>query len=82
MWKAEPLSPSASSQLGNDEEWLYLDDDPVDVDKVEDPDLYDELPTRAQMASMLLEELDEWIKEGNFTIRSCLFRIFRCKDQN
>lgn len=71
FWKEEPVSPTA---LDVEEEWLSFDDDRSAGDSIvkEEIVLYEEPtnPTRAQVATKLLEELDEFIKEGKF------FQIF------
>ena len=70
FWKVEPVSPSATPPLTIDDERLSFDDEKFagGTNIEEEPVLYDEHkhPTRAQVATKLLEELDEWIKEGKY----------------
>lgn len=73
FWKEEPVSPTV---LDVEEEWLSFDDDDdksagdtiVKDEEEEEIDLYEKSchPTRAQVATKLLEELDEFIKEGKY----------------
>ncbi|KAH0553293.1 hypothetical protein KQX54_001274 [Cotesia glomerata] len=64
IWKAEPDSPSGASIGEAEDDWIYIDDQSSTlVNDVLDPELYDENPTRAQVASKLLEQLDELVKE-------------------
>lgn len=69
LWKHEPVSPSGTPPLEiNDagDDWLLLDDKSIEFSKnAAEPVMYDDNPSRAQVAKKLLEELDEWIKEGN-----------------
>lgn len=65
MWKFEPVSPSGTPPL-IDDKWLLSDDKSVESpNNAAEPVMYDDHPNRAQAAKKLLEELDEWIKEGN-----------------
>lgn len=74
FWKEEPVSPTV---LDVEEEWLSFDDDDdksagdtiVKDEEEEEIDLYEKSchPTRAQVATKLLEELDEFIKEEPFS---------------
>ena len=74
LWKVEPVSPSVTPPLEIEDEWLsFKDETPAGGTTIEEePVLYDEdeHPTRAQVATKLLEELDEWIKEGNIFLFS------------
>ncbi|KAG8036377.1 hypothetical protein G9C98_003699 [Cotesia typhae] len=64
IWKAEPDSPSGASIGEAEDDWIYIDDQSsILVNDVLEPELYDENPTRAQVASKLLEQLDELVKE-------------------
>lgn len=74
LWKVEPLSPSGTPPLDIDEEWLCFDEEKPAVfeSNGEEPALYEEHLTRAQVATKFLEELElknSWIKEGE----SCIF---------
>ncbi|KOC70543.1 Activating transcription factor of chaperone [Habropoda laboriosa] len=68
-WKFEPVSPNGTLSNEIEDDWLLFDDkssvDPTkkDIEHV----LYEDNPTRAQVATKLLEELDEWIKEEPFS---------------
>jgi cyclic AMP-dependent transcription factor ATF-4 len=65
MWKYEPVSPIGTPPLDIDDDWLLLNDKSVEIPKnAVEPVMYDDCPSRAQVAKKLLEELDEWIKEG------------------
>jgi hypothetical protein len=79
-WKVEPVSPLGFPDLDSEvaHTWGLFDDD--DVRKKKKP--YDNTthkqerlaqPTRAEVASKLLQDLDEWIKEG-----MCLYLISSC----
>lgn len=67
VWKLEPESPKGTSQADAEDDWFLLDDKSLELTKyAAEPVMYDDQPTnRAQVATKLLEELDEWIKEGN-----------------
>lgn len=68
MWKNEPMSPSGTSLLDVDEDWPF-NDQSVDVsNNAAEVVMYDDNPSRAQVAKKLLEQLDEWIKEGKYFI--------------
>lgn len=72
LWKYEPVSPSGTPPLDVDNDWLLFDDKSIELTKnAAEPVMYDDHPSRAQVAKKLLEELDEWIKEGN-----CFIFIF------
>jgi len=79
MWKDEPVSPSGTSSLEIDEDWPLFNDESVEIpNNAAEVVMYDDHPTRAQVAKKLLEELDlEWIKEGKYLIfiSYCLFKI-------
>lgn len=69
-WKLEPVSPSGISAGEAEDDWLYTDDtESTSLLKTiaSDPELYDDRPSPAQVATKLLEELDEWIKEEPFS---------------
>lgn len=66
LWKLEPVSPSGTLEVEDD--WVLFNDKSVDpTNNVAEPVMYEDHPTRAQVATKLLEELDEWIKEGMCT---------------
>lgn len=68
MWKTEPVSPSGSLKTEYEDDWVLFDDKPVALtNHAAEPDMYKDQPTRAQVATKLLEELDEWIKEEPFS---------------
>lgn len=70
VWKFEPVSPSGTSGGEAEDDWLYIDDNKstsLNIDGNDEPELYSEHPSRAQVATKLLEELDEWIKEEPFS---------------
>lgn len=71
------MSPSVRSSLEIEDEWFSFDDETPSGGAAieEEPLLYDEdeHPTRAQVATKLLEELDEWIKEGKYICK--IYRI-------
>lgn len=65
LWKLEPVSPNGAPSNEVEDDWLLFDEKSVDpIKNVTDPVMYEDHPTRAQVATKLLEELDEWIKEG------------------
>lgn len=67
-WKFEPVSPKGTLSSDVEEDWLLFDDKPVEPTKnAVEPIAYENNPTRAQVATKLLEELDEWIKEEPFS---------------
>jgi cyclic AMP-dependent transcription factor ATF-4 len=69
LWKVEPLSPSGTPPLDIDEEWLNFDEKPAVLESSgEEPTLYEQQLTRAQVATKFLEELElkTWIKEESF----------------
>lgn len=64
-WKFEPVSPSGTLPADPEDDWFLFDDRSVESTKnASEPAFYEDHPTRAQVATKLLEELDEWIKEG------------------
>lgn len=75
QWKVEPVSPTGFPSLDSEsvETWGLFEDDEVQQQKkpqtitTHEHENADE-PTRAEIASKLLQDLDEWIKEG-----MCLF---------
>ncbi|XP_047345933.1 activating transcription factor of chaperone isoform X1 [Vespa velutina] len=69
VWKLEPESPKGTSQADAEDDWFLLDDKSLELTKyAAEPVMYDDQPTnRAQVATKLLEELDEWIKEEPFS---------------
>ncbi|KAK0092528.1 hypothetical protein PV326_001222 [Microctonus aethiopoides] len=69
LWKAEPVSPSGNS-IGDAEDWFYINDKSSPLIKGDiDPEYDDINSSRAQIASKLLEQLDEWVKEEKFQRR-------------
>lgn len=78
FWKVEPVSPTV---LDGEDEWLSFDDD--DDISAGDTSVKEEVeneepnhPTRAEVATKLLEELDEYIKEGNYLFFFNIIRLF------
>lgn len=69
MWKFEPVSPPGTLTNEFEDEWFLFDDKSVDTTKqvVEPAACEEKHPTRAQVATKLLEKLDEWIKEEPFS---------------
>ncbi|CAL7943292.1 unnamed protein product [Xylocopa violacea] len=68
LWKFEPVSPSGTLSNEFEDDWFLFDDKSVDpTKKVAEPVTYEDHPTRAQVATKLLEKLDEWIKEEPFS---------------
>ena len=68
LWKFEPVSPSGTLSNEFEDDWFLFDDKSVDPTKeVATPAAYEDHPTRAQVATKLLEKLDEWIKEEPFS---------------
>jgi hypothetical protein len=73
----EPVSPSGFPDLDSEvaHTWGLFDDDVQQQKKQYDITTHKQerlsQPTRAEVASKLLEDLDEWIKEG--TCLSCFF---------
>ncbi|XP_015119996.1 activating transcription factor of chaperone isoform X1 [Diachasma alloeum] len=72
MWKVEPVSPSGTSTGDSEDDRFYTDDKSLSPSSsiISDPNdgaLYGETPSRAQVATQLLEELDEYIKEEPFS---------------
>lgn len=64
VWKAEPASPIETSSLDINDDWINFEK----KEKIDDNGqevLYEEQTSRAEVATKLLEQLDEWIKEGN-----------------
>ncbi|XP_043262320.1 activating transcription factor of chaperone isoform X1 [Colletes gigas] len=66
-WKFEPVSPKGASSSDVEDDWLLFDDKSVEPTKNVVKPIYDDHPTRAQVATKLLEELNEWIKEEPFS---------------
>lgn len=64
LWKFEPVSPSGTLSNEFEDDWFLFDDKSVDPTKEVATPAYEDHPTRAQVATKLLEKLDEWIKEG------------------
>ncbi|KAK0181988.1 hypothetical protein PV327_000163 [Microctonus hyperodae] len=63
LWKAEPVSPSGNS-IGDADDWFYINDNSSPLTKhCIDPEYDDINSSRAQIASKLLEQLDQWVKE-------------------
>lgn len=71
LWKFEPVSPNGALTNEFEDEWFLFDDKSVDSTKyvAEPAETYEDKkhPTRAQVATKLLEKLDEWIKEEPFS---------------
>ncbi|XP_003707066.1 bZIP transcription factor crc isoform X1 [Megachile rotundata] len=68
LWKLEPVSPSGTLSNEIEDDWVLFNDKSVDpIKNAVEPVMYDDHPTRAQVATKLLEELDEWIKEEPFS---------------
>lgn len=66
LWKDEPVSP-IGGDTSLDIEDLLFDDKSIEFPKYAvEPVMYDDNPSRAQVAKKLLEELDEYIKEEPF----------------
>lgn len=70
-WKYEPVSPAGTPPLDIDDDWFLLNKSVESPKNAAEPVMYDDNPSRAQVARKLLDQLDEWIKEGN-----CLFLFF------
>lgn len=74
QWKEEPVSPSGFPDLDSEvaHTWGLFDDDVQQQKKAYDTTTHKQerlaQPTRAEVASKLLQDLDEWIKEGNVLI--------------
>lgn len=69
-WKQEPASPL----LDFEGDW-YITGDNVAVE-VKDYDDDTKPPSRAEAASKLLQDLDQWVKEGQYCIRICALLIY------
>jgi cyclic AMP-dependent transcription factor ATF-4 len=68
LWKYEPVSPSGTPPLKVDDDSFLLNDNSVEFpNNAAEVVMYDDHPSRSQMAKKLLEELDEWIKEEPFS---------------
>jgi len=66
------VSRSGTPLLNADEDWPLFYDQSVDISNNAAEDvMYEDQTSRAQVAKKLLEELDEWIKEGK-TCYICL----------
>jgi hypothetical protein len=71
QWKAEPVSPTGFPNIDSEkvQTWGLFEDDEVQQQKKpqtikpHEHEKTDDL-TRAEIASKLLQDLDEWIKEG------------------
>lgn len=82
IWKVEPVSPSGASTSDTEDDKFYSDDrspssspsPSVTNDPIDTP-LYDETPSRAQVATKLLEQLDEYIKEGEISFLFCTYLV-------
>ena len=73
-WKEEPVSPAGFPDFDNevDNTWGLFEDEEVQQQKslstaTHKQDKHAE-PTRAEIATKLLQDLDEWIKEGKNNI--------------
>lgn len=76
LWKYEPVSRSGTPSLEIDDDWPLFDDHSVEIsNNTAEAVMYEDHPSRAQVAKQLLEKLDEWIKEGKYIIfvSCCLF---------
>jgi hypothetical protein len=77
QWKEEPISPSGFPDLDSEvaHTWGLFDDEVQQQKKAYAITIHEQerpaQPTRAEVASKLLQDLDEWIKEG-----MCLSYIF------
>lgn len=71
LWKNEPVSRSGTPLLNVDEDWPLFYEQSVEIPNNAADVTCDDHPSRAQVAKKLLEELDEWIKEGK-TYYICL----------
>lgn len=68
LWKFEPVSPNGTLSNEFEDDWFLFDDKSVDPTKEDiEPIKHETHPTRAQVATKLLEKLDEWIKEGKYS---------------
>ncbi|KAF3421210.1 hypothetical protein E2986_06539 [Frieseomelitta varia] len=68
LWKFEPVSPNGTLSNEFEDDWFLFDDKSVDPTKeVIEPIKHETHPTRAEVATKLLEKLDEWIKEEPFS---------------
>lgn len=68
LWKFEPESPSGASQVEVEDDWFLSDDKSIDpTNNAAETDSLGKNSSRAQVATKLLEELDEWIKEEPFS---------------
>jgi len=69
LWKSEPVSPGCGTPPLEINDWFLFDDKSIEFSKnAAEPVMYDDNPSRAQVATKILEQLDEWIKEGNYFI--------------
>lgn len=55
-WKQEPVSPSVDFE----DSWFYLGNNVVEVETTEE----EVKQSRGETATKLLEDLDQWIKNG------------------
>ncbi|PNF27859.1 Activating transcription factor of chaperone [Cryptotermes secundus] len=73
QWKVEPVSPSGFPDLDSEvaHAWGLFDEDVQQQNKPNDITTHKQerldQPTRAELASKLLQDLDEWIKEEPFS---------------
>ncbi|KAG5314965.1 ATFC factor, partial [Acromyrmex insinuator] len=68
LWKYEPVSRSGTPSLEIDDDWPLFDDHSVEIsNNTAEAVMYEDHPSRAQVAKQLLEKLDEWIKEEPFS---------------
>lgn len=68
LWKFEPESPSGTSQVEIEDDWFLSDDKSVcPTNNAAETHILKTNSSRAQVATKLLEELDEWIKEEPFS---------------
>ncbi|KYN01021.1 PREDICTED: activating transcription factor of chaperone isoform X1 [Cyphomyrmex costatus] len=68
LWKYEPVSRSGTPSLEIDDDWPLFEDQSVEAsNNAVEAVMYEDHPSRAQVAKQLLEKLDEWIKEEPFS---------------
>lgn len=68
LWKSEPVSPGCGTPPLEINDWFLFDDKSIEFSKnAAEPVMYDDNPSRAQVATKILEQLDEWIKEEPFS---------------
>lgn len=61
----DPISPNEILSSQTDSSWLLIDDKSVEyINQVAQSVLYDDRSINSDTSSTILEEIDEWIKEG------------------